>query len=255
MTNKPSLLYDTNKAYQNTSPECEQELEKFNVYTSYLNVLELSKTSGLIKKPGSAINAIRRLMKYPVIADDPLVYVKKLAVPDYVHSKGSNKEIILAFTKAVAHGNDMSQFVDPIKEMISGMDKLARIYKSCLNREGAKIRKNIIDREAHERLDSMPSLRSLLSKLVANHTDGIGLPDDFDWSQLELFMGVMKRYLKDIELGARQATDNDFEDTWQLVYVQPGGKYWTNDRKLTISIVQQIGLDHYLFIAPESLNT
>ncbi len=69
----------------------------------------------------------------------------------------------------------------------------------------------------------------------------------FDWERLELFEEVLHLFFKDLELGARSMEGNDFIDLFLMLYVIPGRKYWTKEKKW-INYIKQAGLeDKYLF--------
>lgn len=67
-----------------------------------------------------------------------------------------------------------------------------------------------------------------------------------EFSKFELFINVFNKYLIDIDLGAYTATVNDLIDIFNMVYVTPVDKYWTEEIKW-INIITDLGLNNYLF--------
>jgi len=96
-------------------------------------------------------------------------------------------------------------------------------------------------------LDLMKDIKNLISKMVEQQIR-CSLSDNFDWSKLELFIEVIDYYFKDLALQSKSKIEpNDWIDLFNLVYVNPGIKYWTYEKKWIRIIDDRINQSKYLF--------
>jgi hypothetical protein len=75
------------------------------------------------------------------------------------------------------------------------------------------------------------------------------LTKDFDIGQIGLFIGAWIEYYRQLEVLKMVAKPNDMYDLFNLIYVKPGMKYFTQEGRWN-RIIIEAGLEHYIFKIP-----
>jgi hypothetical protein len=73
-------------------------------------------------------------------------------------------------------------------------------------------------------------------------------PNDNRWDEFELFLLAWEIYHKELNLGSEKLKENDWIDLFNLVYVKPGFKYWTEDKKWIRIFNLNDKLKKYIFV-------
>lgn len=92
--------------------------------------------------------------------------------------------------------------------------------------------------EAHMHQVTMPLIMVLLSDIQELDSD--------DFLKFELFIHVFNQWLIDLDLGDDVAEVNDLIDVFNMIFVTPIDKYWTEEKQW-IKRIKKVGLEHYLF--------
>jgi len=97
---------------------------------------------------------------------------------------------------------------------------------------------------------SLRGIIYLLNNFLAGYSDGKAqLTKDFDIKKIELFITAFVYYYKNLEVGTMKAQPNDMYDLFNMIYVQPGNKYFTRDKRW-VNIISEAGLSNYLLTYP-----
>lgn len=219
------------------------------LYATFTNIDELSRTFNLIVDSEYVRNAIRAIFKnsYRTIYEPPLIYLKKLSDSNYKYDIKGNHGQILQFTSKIAKGYEIdNQKKDEYKKYCQarhdGLQKAADLW----NAEANEVRKKITDKKSHRADDTIPLNRNLISIMVATIDDGSGLSGTFDWSKIELFENTFKEFLTELEVSKMKVQPNDWFDILQLIYVQPGDKIWIMEKRW-IRLITQAGMHEYIY--------
>lgn len=184
---------------------------------------------------------------------NPFQYIKKLDhgnwQPKVEHGKGIldelNKLAEMPNELVVQHVQQIGEDLDTvIKESHENLEE----GNSAINDLLQSIRKSIskIPKDDYRQFDMKNDLIDLISLLVKEDT-GVEVSPRFDWTQLELFLAVTECYFKDLALSTNaKIKQNDWIDLFNLIYVNPGMKYWTRENKW-IQIIKRVDLEPYLF--------
>lgn len=89
-----------------------------------------------------------------------------------------------------------------------------------------------------------------LSKQLFISTHFENQPINIDWIKHHFFLSVYDYWLNELITGARKSTANDWEDYLNFIYIEPGMKYWTHEKKWILAIWNS-GMKNYLFIDDE----
>ena len=151
----------------------------------------------------------------------------------------------LEFTSLIAKGYSINK-KEEFKKFCQKRKKELETTSLFFNSEAEKIKNKIKNKEAHRNVDARPINRKLINLFVNSMTNDNGLSEDFDWGQVELFENVFMHYLIDLETGAKKSKSSDWNDLFQLIYVQPGEKYWTKDA-YCIELIKKARMQKYLY--------
>lgn len=253
------VICDTHIWYYIGNKTIDTDLIDNNVelIANYNNIDELSRTFKLIVDSDYVRNAIKSIFKYKhdVIFEPPLIHLKKLSEPDYSYNIREKHSQILDFTQLIANGHelDVSKKEDFKKHCQDRQDGL-QTASDMWNAEVEKIRGNIKDKKQHRKEDATPINRILISQMVASQTGTNGLPDNFDWNQIEFFEQTLKAFFTELELSKMKIHPNDWFDLLQFIYVQPGDKMWIRENRWLI-LIEKAGMSKYLYEIEEKLKT
>jgi len=223
---------------------------KVKLVATYNSIDEFSRTQNLVKYPEYTMKGVQAMFKYSrehAIYEPPLIYLKKLSDKNYAYDVRENLNNILQFTEKIAKGfaidlsktEEYSQFCSDRKNDLMSVSQI-------FNDQAKQIKTNIKDLKTHRKENSIFLNRDLISLFVAKASKTDGLPKDFDWKQIELFENVLKLYFNALETGEFQSEPNDWYDLFLLIYVQPGRKVWTKEKRW-LRLIKAAGLEHYLF--------
>lgn len=223
------------------------ELSERKIIGTAVSITELATTKNLIDKPDLVRSAIQSMMTYEdVIEDSPLIHLAKLAVPEYKYDSKKALESILEGTKMIANGSSVlpekkDEFIVWLENARQSAQAATKFTKETL----VEIRNRIKDKKAHRKEDVTEGNRQFISALINRATEGKVDLSRFDWRIVELFDKVLSWYFQQLELGAIEIQENDWNDLFLLVYVQPGMKYLTYESRW-IRLIKQAGMREYL---------
>ena len=223
---------------------------KHKYIATFNSIDELSKTHNLLQCPELVRKAIQKMFDYSkphAIFEPPVIYLKKIGLPNYNYDVFSNHSQILQFTELIAQGH----YIDVGKEqeykaLLDKRQKKLKEFTSFFNDRAKIIKPNIKDKVKHRKVDTTAINREFINKIVAHQTNSEGLPKHFDWRELELFERTLKVFMNRLETGALIFRENDVYDLFLLVYVNPRRKIWTHEN-LWIELISEAGMDKYLY--------
>jgi len=243
------IIADTNIWYYlGQDQELFEKVKEEPIRPTFVNIYELSKSDNILNNEELSRAAIQRLFDYnsKVIYAPPFIYVAQLH-NKFRYNPMQEIGVWLKFTEKFAEGytiessrrDDFKKEIDKIREDLnSGAD--------FFNQEAEKIRERIKDKKAHKQKDTLQGTGGFINFIVESVTDKRYNLNNFDLNQIELLVRTLDHYFKTIETSKMKIRDNDWFDFSILAYVQPGDKYWTNDKKW-IKLIQEAGCDNYLY--------
>jgi len=216
---------------------------------TFVNIDELARTHNHLTDFEKVRAAIQALFKNQsqVIYEQPLGYLKKLADPDFEYDIMQKHGDILKFTEAIANGDNIDNSKkDDFEKFSKGrVEDLQKVADSW-NEEALKIKTKIKDKKSHRNFDTKKLVREFISLMVALSTNKIGLPENFDWAEIELFENTLKHFFIELEISQMKIQANDWYDLFQLIYVQPGAKIWLQEKRW-ITLIKKAGMGKYLY--------
>lgn len=97
--------------------------------------------------------------------------------------------------------------------------------------------------QEHLHYITMPLIISFLTDVALKDIKEF---DTDDFTQFELFTHVFNQWLIDLDIDNAKAEVNDLIDVFNMIYVRPIDKYWTEEKQW-VKRIKKAGLEHYLF--------
>jgi hypothetical protein len=225
----------------------ESELSPLNspLTLSFINIDEISKSNLILSDIKKAKIVIQRMMQMSAmqIYDPPLIYLKKMDADDFIYNSPEKHIDILHITNAIANGQVINE--SNFKSYKKRREIVFVDLCNIINTESEKIQKSTT--QTSENLNSKAINRDFISFMVKSQTR-MNLSNDFEWSQIELFEGVLSLFFKELATTKAKIKPNDIYDLFILIYVQPNDKFWSLDiRKGPLKYVNKIANGKYLF--------
>ena len=243
------IIADTNIWYYlGDNAELFDKAKDEPIAPTFVNIYELSKSDNILNNEDLSRKAIQKLFAFKsnVIYEPPFVYIAQLHNQfefDPMEKIGN----WLKFTEKFAKGHtiepskrdDFKREIDKIRDDLnSGAD--------FFNSEAEKIRKRIKDKKAHKRKDTHQITGGFINFVIEATTNNEYNIKGFDLNQIELLVRTLDHYFKTLETSGMKIKDNDWFDFSILAYVQPGDKYWTNDKRW-VRLIKEAGCEEYLY--------
>lgn len=214
-----------------------------------ISIIEVGTTYNLLDMMDDARKAIQAMIKLNdgIIEEQPFVYLANLAGCKIQYDTRKEHGSILDGTQAIANGHDIqeerrSDFKKWLDEMEMPLNKFADFTNDKL----LEIRTKIENKKEHAKEETTQGNRALIAQWTEMSTQGKGNLNNLDWSQVELFENTMTSFFKEMELtGNMKFQPNDFFDLMNLVYVQPGDKYFTLEKRW-VTRIKNAGMEKYL---------
>lgn len=242
------IIADTNIWYGlGQDKELFEKFSKEPISPTFANIHELSKSENLIEKEDLSRSAIQMLFKFKenAIYEPPFIHLAQLK-QEYKYNIVSEIGHWLEFTSKFAKGHS----IDPEKkeifkqEILSCRKNLEEVTKS-FNDEAENIRKRILDKKAHKRIDTYQITAEFINFCVEQSTKGKVNLDGFELDNIELLLKTLDHFFKTLETSQMKVQANDWYDFAILTYVQPGDKYWTREKRWQ-NLINDAGCSHYL---------
>jgi hypothetical protein len=255
------IICDTNIWYNLANNHFESyKIVGLQLIGTSVTVHEISETSHLVKNLDLVKRVAKAFLDYNsgIMVLNPFEYLIYLFNPGYIPNDNKTRGLLEEFRILI--GTDLkdisSKNIDRAKEMINNRKKSDKEVVDYINSGLPQIRENIKRIEGkfvHRKKDFTHLWKQLISDLVQiysreNCNKEYTLNDDVKiWNRFECFILVWEAYFKTLEIEKRNLERNDWADLINFVYVQPGDKYWTFEKKWNMILNQHSRLQKYLF--------
>jgi hypothetical protein len=242
------IIADTNIWYYlGENIELFKEVENYNIFPTFANIYELSKSDNILNNENLSRLAIQRLFAFKtnVIYPPPFTFISILNNNFEFDTLNEIGDWLL-FTEKFAKGHS----IEPSKkeEFKIEIDKIRKDLQSgadIFNKEAEKFRSQILDNKKHKKENSIQSTSNFINYVVKTTSLNKYSLEGFDLNQIELLVRTLDHFFKTIETTKMKIHDNDWFDFAILAYIQPGDKFWTNDKKW-IRLIKEAGCENYL---------
>lgn len=251
------IIADTNIWYDFGYGHLNTEELKEPLCPTFISISELLITEGVAEKIELLRPSIRALFTYKehVIFDPPLIYLARMTgykpendIPEGLMSLLRASELI-----AKGHGIDKSK-EQAFLTYVNGHKKKFDEGAETFNNMAVSIKEkfvNKIDLKKHRKEETLEINKRFLSHIVSSVTEGRANLDGLDFSKIELLLHTLDYFFKELETTNRKMQPNDWNDLFQLAYVQPGDLFWTHETRWN-RLITEAGMEQYLYEKLES---
>lgn len=234
------------------------DIEKIDVENPMMtnsNIDEFARSYNLIYKTDTVKGALRsafKLCEKRLIGRNPYMYILELDNKSLKLTE-HDKEII-KLTEMIAKGFEVTEenqeyvLNNWIRQREIELIEIAAIFNEWFKNIKADEKFDVKRVKTKELVEYM---KSLLDENIRNWTSShigkeIGISKNFDWSKLDLFIHAFAAFFKS-NLSGGAFKPHDAYDLNQLIYVQPGDKFWTKEKKWQNIIHEKAKKGEYLF--------
>jgi hypothetical protein len=256
---KTKVVCDTNVWY-NIGEDllAAEKLSEYCLVATFYNFEELNTSP----KTVSNFHKVRRASKAIIdhsceqILENAILYLARLTNPYHVDKKfhynlGIRNWNEIRLMGKLAHDFECtpevtSLYQQNVARKISESQQVSKIENTLALNVQKEARKAWKQNKQNYFKSSLKGIIGFLN-VALRDSDAIELTKEFDISQIELFLSAFLYYYKGLEIGKMVAQPNDMYDLFNLIYVRPGMKYLTMEKRWR-SIIAEAGLSHYLLI-------
>lgn len=256
------IICDTNIWYDIANQKIDTNLIKSHkLIATSVNVQELASTPYLTEDINLLARTISALKKnhYSVYKANPFEHIISIFHSNFKPNHDINNRLLHEFDIFLSmdiqkisdanlkntkkdlkkHFRDQMSVVDPINLA------LPKIKLKVKQQGGKNIRKKINTTESWKGFIS--KMVSVYSKQYLDREYTLDLKNPL-WEQLKFFLLTFDKYFLMLEIEHDRKFDkNDWGDLLNLVYVQPGSKYWTSEKKWNNLFKSDKTLSNYIF--------
>jgi len=252
------IICDTNVWYNIANGSIAvDELDKINLYPTFINLIELSRTPYILKNLSLVQEAVKSMYKYhsSIFEINPFEYIILKQYADYKCIDNQFRTILKSFERLMRI-NPMAiideKYIIEMRLSIGNYKLYLHQTTNSVNELLPTIRENIkktTGKKIHRNMDSMSIIQELISELINLYSKGSIKLDiaNYPWKEIELMMIVLDNYFKELELsGNQKMSPNDWSDIFNMVYVGNDYKYTTREKTWTRLIKSDKRTESYL---------
>ncbi|OQA90529.1 MAG: hypothetical protein BWY27_00770 [Bacteroidetes bacterium ADurb.Bin234] len=259
--NKQKIICDTliwyNIANGNIKKE---ELKDLYLIGTAVNIAEIARSSHLNKDKINLLQeVIDALTNYHdiIYVSNPYDHIISIFYPSFEPNNNYTNNMLNDFEKVLQIRDFDNIDWEEINKHRQYLNNKRQEYSDIVNEILMVSREHIKFnhlKKKHKNCNFKDTWKSFIIKIIANYSkreynhEFIIKEDDIRWSRLDFFLSVWDEYFKclDIETN-RKFHNNDWEDLFNLVYVQPGFKYSTRENKFLEIIKNNRDISNYLY--------
>ncbi len=217
-------------------------LKNVELIPTLVSVAEVAfSLNNIDEKKWNVQEAIKAMILYRknLILESPFHFIANVKTPD-----DPSINTLLKVTEAIANRfeltDDLKQHHISIRNKFSYNIRKAEAEKwnnDALLQYSAELKKDLLRRN---------TLEESWLKIIDLVSSQIGKTSQIRKEECELFHKVYDYFRTRVQTKYFVARPNDFNDIFNMAYVKPNEKYWTNEQKWN-RIIKDVGCEHYLF--------
>lgn len=257
---RPKIICDTNIWYNLGDGKIDKKVaEENHLVASFYAFEELNTTYNILNDSDKVIKTSKAIVEYSKgqILENAILYLTRTIDKYYIDERYTynlgmrnwNEVRSLATLKL---GVALPKWaLDMYQENIKNREKEGVDIAKAENALSASVREKAKRdyKKGKEKYFQTVSenIVALLNYYLKEFTMGrIEFPPDYKFTQLDLFLNAFVEYFFRLDVGGMKVQPNDAYDLYNLIYVQPGMKYWTLEKRW-LRIIEGSGMGHYLF--------
>ncbi len=227
-----------------------REYRNEDLWGTFLSIDELSKSEKLLEPllRENVRKAIQAMIKNEkVVYEPPFHRLLVESDKNYNYDIIANDGKLLSFTQLIANYHNIEEEVNQVnfKEYVIKRKSRTQIGTDFFTNIISDFKSSLKDPAHLTKAADTEVIRNFIRLIVRSITKN-DLPRDFNWSTLELFEKTLDHYFYKLERTYMKIKTNDWFDLAFLVYVRPGMKLWTKDKRLK-ALIKECGFGYYLY--------
>jgi len=227
--------------------------EQYQLVCTHLSLTEIACSSNNFNKLQEVKAVIGEIVKLKpeMIIQYPYEHARFLADNEYTFEYKVEEDLIISFLRIIRNqpGEELAagEFKDYLTDIAARRKENSIDWANFQNElyKLSGIPKSALKKFQNSEMKLMESRKWLLFQLNQLSEKELDF-STIDWSRFELYENVHARYIRNLELSNFRADRNDDNDLKNMLYVQPGEKYWTLEKRW-LSIIREIDLENYLY--------
>lgn len=226
---------------------------KYTLVCTYLSLMELAFSPNNLNKLAEVQAAIHEIfnLKPEIILHYPWDHACSLIDKDFEREFEIESNLTFAFIRILLNhpkeGLISNSFKDKLEEISSIRRKNFGEWANFLNEVNNL--ENDIKRALIKYSDRNRNLldfkKWFIYKLNEREFDQYYF-DSIPWEQFEFYTSIGATYLRKMMVSWMKAEGNDENDMRNMIYVQPGDKYWTLEKKW-LNLAREAKMTRYLY--------
>lgn len=226
---------------------------RYILVCTYLSLMELAFSPNNLKKLSEVQEVIRFILKVKpeIILFYPRDHAKSLIDHGFQNEHEIESDITLTFLKILLN--------HPKDRLVLNSFKNQLEYISTIRKKNMADWAAFISEVYHNESEIIKALKKYSQKdsdilyfknwflhRLNDFEDGKYLFDKMPWELFEFYISLGAHYMRTMKLSRMKADENDENDLRNMIYVQPGEKYWTLEKKW-LTFVREAKMSHYLY--------
>lgn len=220
---------------------------------TYLSLMELAFSPNNLKNLSEVQEAIRLILKVKpeIIMANPWDHAKFLIDDDFQHEHEIESNITLAFLRILLNHPKEGLIPNSFKHHLENISTIRKKnmaewaeFINKLYQNDAELR-TAFKKYSQKDSDLLYFKKWFLYRLNVFEEDKFSF-DKMPWKLFEFYTSIGAYYMRTMKLSRMKADGNDENDLRNMIYVQPGDKYWTLEKKW-LTFAREAKMSHYLY--------
>ncbi|WP_144605601.1 hypothetical protein [Algoriphagus algorifonticola] len=226
---------------------------KYTLVCTYLSLMELAFSPNNLNKLSEVQAAIHKIfsLKPEIILQYPWDHAQSLIVENFEREFEIESNLTFAFLRVLLNHPKEGLVSNSFKEELEKISSIRKKnfdgwadFLNDLNNLENDIKRALVKYSGRD-LDLFDFKKWFLHKLNEREINQYSI-DTIPWEQFEFYTTVGATYLRKMMVSWMKAEGNDENDMSNMIYVQPGDKYWTLEKKW-MNLAREAKMNGYLY--------
>lgn len=228
---------------------------KYTLVCTYLSLMELAFSPNNLTKLSEVQDTIRVILKLKpeIILQYPWDHALSLIHENFDKEIEIESNLTLSFLRILLNHPKEGLIPNSFKEKLQEISSIRKKnngewadFLNDLNNLDNEVKRALIkytDRKSH----LLDFKKWIIHNLNKREFDAYSI-ESIPWEQFEFYASIGASYMRNMMFSRMKADGNDENDMINMIYVQPGDKYWTLERRW-LNLSKEANMTRYIYIA------
>lgn len=230
---------------------------QYTLVCTYLSLMELAFSPNNLKKLSEVQAAIREIFKIKpeMILHYPWDHATSLIDKNFDSDFKIEEDLTIGFLRVLLNHPKEGLFPNSFKESLENISSTRRKnfeewadFLNDLNNLDNDVKRALIKYSKANR-HLIDFKKWFVHKLNKREMGSYSI-DTFPWEQFEFYTSTGATYMRKMMFSRMKADGNDENDMRNMIYVQPGDKYWTLEKRW-LNLAKESKMTKYLYLQNE----